>query len=170
MRASVLLAVLAPMAHQALHAAEPTPQPRASRRQSQILARALNVRPARREDHFRDENLRDEEVREIQSTLRSLSPASIINIGSVVTGCPCEDGGGCTDRVWVVLDTSPTAYGLQMSKIKDHWKLGPVQLWWIRYDTLRSQRSRYRSNASYRQAEDALLREFPACALKAEGS
>jgi hypothetical protein len=58
------------------------------------------TRPIRREDSLRELNISEDEVREIQSAALQVSPGSIVNISGVVTGCPCEDGLGCSDQVW----------------------------------------------------------------------
>lgn len=50
------------------------------------------TRPYRREQPLRQQNVTDSEISEIESAAASLFPGAIVNIGSVVSGCPCEDG------------------------------------------------------------------------------
>jgi hypothetical protein len=46
--------------------------------------------------------IRSEEVREIQAAAHGVVPGALVNISGVVTGCPCEDGTGWSDQVWIV--------------------------------------------------------------------
>src|SRR5687768_1774433 len=88
-----------------------------------VLSHARQVVPRRRDGPLRELNLTDDEVREIQSATRSYLPNAYLNISPVVTGCPCEDGGGCTDQVYVLADAGGQSKGLQLSRIRNEWKV-----------------------------------------------
>lgn len=126
----------------------------------------LNTRPARREGPLREDNITDVEVREIQEVMASLAPGAIVNISGVVTGCPCEEGGGCTDQVWVVANRPERSRGLQLSRISGHWTVGPVQQWWLDYERLQTQRpkaSDQQAWGNYLAAQDKLEQRYPTC-------
>jgi len=125
-------------------------------------AQAEEIRPRRRDDPLRYENVRDDEVKEIESAARSVIPKSIVNISGVVTGCPCADGATCTDQVWVLASRADMTFGLLLSKIGGHWLIGPVQEWWISYEKLKSRRSRL-TYSEYEAAEQHLLEQLPSC-------
>ena len=129
------------------------------------MKRAYAVRPARRDRPARYENITDEEVREIQIASRGYVPRALVNIGTVVKGCPCEDGAGCSNQVWVVASNDAGSYDLQLSRIENRWTVGPVQRWWRRWNDL--DRQQFLTSDAYHRAEEALLREFPACASAA---
>lgn len=125
----------------------------------------LGSKPSRRDGPLREENIRDEEVREIQSATRNILPGTIVNIGGVVTGCPCEDGPQCQDQVWIVAYKPERTRGLMVSRIDDRWGLGPLQQWWLDYE---------KAPACWRikdesrkvkclEAEQALVDRFPQC-------
>ncbi len=126
----------------------------------------LSTMPARREGPLRADNITDEEVREIQGVMASLAPGAIVNISGVVTGCPCEDGGGCTDQVWVVAYRPERSRGLQLSRISGHWSVGPVQQWWLDYARLQTQRpdaSDRQAWSDYLAAQEKLEQRYPTC-------
>lgn len=127
-----------------------------------VLDRAHQVVPRRRDAPLRELNLTDDEVREIQAATRSYLPNAYLNISPVVTGCPCEDGGGCTDQVYVLADAGAQSKGLQLSRIRNEWKVGDVQKWWLGYSRLLEVRDSTDRQA-YEQAAFKLAREFPVC-------
>jgi hypothetical protein len=127
-----------------------------------VLKRAHEVRPRRRDDPLRELNITDEEVREIQRLTRSYIPDAYVNISSVVTGCPCEEGPDCEDQVYVLADAGAKTVGLQLSRLGKSWKVGAVQKWWLAYDRLLAQRDTM-DFLEYHSAEVNLAREFPAC-------
>jgi hypothetical protein len=127
-----------------------------------VLDRARQVTPGRRDAPLRELNLTDDEVREIQAATRSYLPNAYLNISPVVTGCPCEDGGGCTDQVYVLADAGARSKGLQLSRIRKEWKVGDVQKWWLGYDRLLEVRDSM-DRQTYEQAAFKLAREFPVC-------
>lgn len=131
-----------------------------------LAARAAQLFPRRKETPMRVVNITDEEVREIQAAALDVVPRSIVNIGAVTTGCPCEDGPGCTDQVWIVATDQSRTTGLQLSRILGAWVVGPVQAWWLRYDEfMRSQRRYSRYNVD-EAARRRLLDTMPFCASK----
>lgn len=67
-----------------------------------VRTRVWNTRPQRLEWPLRAENISDAEVRQIQAAVLGLVPGATVNIGGVTLGCPCEDGAGCTEQIWVV--------------------------------------------------------------------
>lgn len=124
---------------------------------------ARKIQPARRDAPLRQLNISDEEVREIQSVAAEVVPRTIVNIGGVVTGCPCEDGSDCTDQVWIVAWRPEKSTGLMLSRINNRWVIGPIQQWWLRYDDLEARRRTFRSMEAFYQAENDLIDRFPAC-------
>jgi hypothetical protein len=97
----------------------------------------------------------------------TVAPNSIVYISGVVTGCPCEDGRACADQVWVLAQRAGESRGLLLSKIADHWIIGPIQQWWLEYETFRA-RLPPRLSMSDDNAEDDLKLRFPACVGKTE--
>jgi hypothetical protein len=98
------------------------------------------TRPVRRDGPLRETNLTDEEVREIQEAARGVVPDAIVNISGVVRGCPCEEGAGCSDRVWIVAYRPGFMKGLQLSRIGGRWGVGRVQQLWLELEDLDSRR------------------------------
>jgi hypothetical protein len=103
-----------------------------------IEERMRQIQPRRRDTPVRAENIRDGEVREIQLVTSPVLPGAIINISTVVVGCPCEDGATCTDQVWVLAHRPDKTLGLLLSKINNRWTVGPVQRWWLEYEKLQA--------------------------------
>lgn len=125
------------------------------------LQRAREVR-SKRQGALRYENISDEEVREIRAATSDVVLKSIVNISGVTLGCPCEDGAGCADQVWIVAERESRSIGLMLSLIDGHWTIGPVQQWWLEYDKLRSRK--FPSHTTYLEAESELVGRFPRCA------
>ena len=130
-----------------------------------IQTRVVGTRPRRREQPSRPTNIGDDEVREIQRLTADLWPDSIVNISTVVVGCPCEDGPSCTDQVWVAGQRRAVIKGLLLSRIEGRWAVGPVQQWWMEYERLQSRRAEFPSYMAYGRARDALLEAFPICTV-----
>ena len=131
------------------------------------LWRTLGTRPRRRDGPFREINISDDEVREIQSVIRDVVPGAIVNISGVVVGCPCEDGAACTDQVWIVAYTPAISRGLQLSKIGDHWTVGPLQQWWLDYDDFFEAYRRGSSSwRTFTEAEELCRNGFPSVRKK----
>lgn len=139
-------------------------------RLAELESRARQLYPRRRDTPLRDLNISDGEVREVQEIARKHRMPEITNISAVVTGCPCEEGGTCTEQVFIVGQFEGRAHGLQLSRRKNAWGIGMVQQWWLEYAALQA-RKRTMDFRSYMQARDRLLLEFPQCAsLAAETS
>ena len=119
--------------------------------------RAKEIRPYRREVPVREENIRDREVEEIRLEMANVMPGAIVNIGTVVTGCPCEDGSSCSAQVWTVAHRPEESAGVLLSKINGHWTIGPVQRWWWEYQELLARREWLTANWA------TLMERFPAC-------
>jgi hypothetical protein len=137
--------------------------------------RILRASPARRDGPLRELNLSDIEVREIQAVVLRVLPGSILNISGVVTGCPCEEGPGCADQVWIVAHRAGITQGLQLSRINGRWALGVVQQWWMDREKLeqwwsdsgRGKTGRTHSEfVAYAKAVQALNDRFPVCATE----
>jgi hypothetical protein len=125
--------------------------------------RIWELRPQRRDAPLREANISDYEIREVQMAAGEVIPKIIVNIGPVVTGCPCEDSPTCSDQVWITANRGNETVGLQLSKIKGVWQVGPVQKWWLAYDRLQSNRELRREYWRYRKAEAQLIASFPGC-------
>jgi hypothetical protein len=129
------------------------------RRQSRVLG----TRPVRPQGKLRDQNLSDDEIREIQAIgLRELPGAVDVNISGVTAGCPCEEGDECSDQVWIVAYRPGESLGLLLSRMEDRWKIGPLQQWWLDYDKLTARRERL-SNTSFDLEQTWLFDRFPMC-------
>lgn len=135
-----------------------------TRLEIQRWTRAEALRPRRREGPARPANITAAEVQEIQAVARDLAPGAMVNIGAVVSGCPCEDGPACTDQVWVVSFRPDKSTGLLLSRIANQWTIGPVQQWWLDYEELLG---RPRNHAKDEEGE--MYNRFPACASEDKG-
>ena len=129
-----------------------------------IEQRIQKAHPYRREGPVRSDNITDNEVQEIEFFLAKVRPGDIVNIGTVVSGCPCEDGSSCSDQVWVVAHSPGPSVGLLLSRINDHWVIGPVQQWWLDREDLGARPDSFSSRSTYFASEDALTKRFPVCA------
>jgi len=146
---------------------------------SLLAERLQKTRPARRDGPLRELNLSDTEVREIQSVVLRILPGSILNISGVVTGCPCEEGPGCSDQVWTVAHRAGKTSGLQLSRINGQWALGVVQQWWSDKEKLeqwwsdsakREGARSYSAYVVYDKAQQALYDRFPVCTAEPASS
>ena len=126
-----------------------------------IEDRLTATHPYPRRSPSREDNIRDEEVRQIQGVMSEVFPGAIVNIATVVTGCECEDGPSCTDQVWVIGWRPSGSKGLLLSKIDGNWRVGPVQQWWLDYEKFQSRN--FPSSSDYYDAEKAFKERFPAC-------
>jgi hypothetical protein len=101
--------------------------------------------------------------------MSQLQPGALVNIGTVVTGCPCEDGPSCTEQVWVVAYQPERSVGLVLSRIDGRWGIGPLQQWWLDYDDLEARRESFRSYDDFIVATEALTRRHPKCVVESTG-
>lgn len=125
--------------------------------------RIRDTRPHRRETPLRESNITDAEIRQLTAGARQVLPGAVVNIGAVVTGCPCEDGPGCSDQVWLVAYRPDRTIGLLMSKFRGTWQVGPVQRWWLDYEALAG-----RSDDESLAEREALEERFPGCEARAD--
>jgi hypothetical protein len=149
-------------------AQQPPPRAQIDAREAQLLKRAeierraYELRPRRRDAPMRYLNLSDNEMREIQGVASEHLSNTVLNVSPVIEGCPCEEGPMCTDQVFVVTHASGKSVGLQLSRVKKVWKVGVVQLWWLRYDALGAQKSSM-DYQKFMRTESELYRDFPIC-------
>ena len=127
-----------------------------------VRDRAQELYPRRRDEPLREANITDNEIREIEALVESHLPRAIVNIGPVVTGCPCEEGSQCTDQVWLQANTARESVGMLLSRSRNRWDLSTVQKWWLRRWAL----EREESELDWRERgerEWALVQDFPVC-------
>lgn len=132
-------------------------------RRDKIEGRIRETEPKRRDGPARAENISDNEVREIQQVVYNVLPHAIVNISTVVSGCPCEDGPQCKDQVWLLASKDDKSYELQLSRINGHWMIGPIQKWWLKYKELKFPGWGSDSYEKYMQARNELIDSFPEC-------
>ena len=158
----VLASVLASMAAGTC-VADPTPGERL--RHNTFARRASTlIEPMRPSGPLRAVNISDLEVREIQAAAATVLPKAIVTIGSVTSGCPCQDGPECTDQVWVIASTAVKTRGLLFSRIDDTWGVGPVQKWWMEYLELDAHPEHFPKYSEFLAAEAELVDRMPVCA------
>ena len=153
-----------------LQAASPSPDPRRAayrekmERLMMIEERVEATRPARRDGPARTANVSDDEVREIQSAVSGVLSGAIVNISTIVTGCPCEDGPLCSDQVWIVAYRPDASVELLLSKVAGHWTLGTVQRWWLEYERLETKHRKLHGRLyDAFEMRDSMYERFPAC-------
>ena len=95
-----------------------------------------STRPHRLDGPLREENISDDEVRQIQVVTNIVYPGSIASIAGVTAGCPCEEGLWCDSQVWVLAYQEGKYRGFMLSRIDNTWLVGPIQEWWFSYDRL----------------------------------
>lgn len=131
-----------------------------------------STRPHRIDEPLREENISDDETREIQVLTAERYPGAIANIGGVTAGCPCENGLKCDSQVWILAHRDNRYDGLMLSRINNKWAIGPIQQWWFEYDELtkrmmaalaeRKPGSRF-NYSEYREKIQQLQDAFPSC-------
>jgi hypothetical protein len=120
------------------------------------------TRSYRRIAPFRENNINDEEVRQIQAVVRELIPGAIVMISGVAKGCPCEDGPDCSAQVWTAVHLPGQTRSLELSDINEHWVIGPVQRWFLESEKI--QRNKYSTYSDYSAAQAAWNDQYPTCA------
>lgn len=133
------------------------------RRRMKQFEHARAIRPIPPKGRARELNITDVEVREIQAAAANLLPESIVNIGPVTDGCPCEEGSKCTDQVWVIAVRGAETKGLLFSRINGSWGIGSTQRWWLDYAALQRRQRDFADRSEYRAAEAKLLDRMPIC-------
>jgi hypothetical protein len=127
------------------------------------------IRPpeqARADRPLRQDNINDEEVREVQRAALEVYPDAIVSISAVTDGCDCEDGSRCTAQVWLALNRGSQTRSLVLSKIDGHWKIGAVQSWWLQYSAHQASFAGFGRGArrlAWQQENQRLLDSFPTC-------
>lgn len=146
--------------------------PRAVDRQidAKLTSRYQNARSLNRS--MRDENIRDEEVKELQIVIATLDKGSITSIGPVIAGCHCEEGPACTAEVTVALHKPGQSVGMNFSRIEGKWQLGLLQKWDLKYGAAQARywnrrvpaAERGKQQQAYVEELATLLAEMPQCA------
>jgi hypothetical protein len=130
------------------------------------------TRPRRMDEPLREDNISDEEVREIEAATIEYFPGALVNISGVTAGCPCQDGPACDSQVWVVAYRDDRSDGLLLSRIEGVWIIGPVQRWWHQYEKLEHQMlmilrsgetKRFSQYRDLQQAQNDMQESFPLC-------
>ena len=147
-------------------AAEPGPTRAFMAELNRLESQAERFRPGRSSGPLRADNIRDEEVRELQTAARTLLPEAVVNIASVTAGCPCENGTACTAQVWIAAATPQKTQRLLFSRIDGAWRLGPAEEWWLKFDHLHASQRDNRNVMDLLNAEMRLLKGMPTCAPK----
>jgi hypothetical protein len=138
---------------------------------AQFTRRYQNARTLKHS--LRAENIRDEEVKEIQMVVAALDRGFITSIGGVVAGCHCEEGPACTDEISVALQKAGRTVGMNFSKIEGKWQLGELQKWDLKYQAVLAKyrdisfapaRERGKLRQAYAEELATLLAEMPQCA------
>ncbi|HET7809177.1 MAG TPA: hypothetical protein VFL16_01235 [Steroidobacteraceae bacterium] len=137
-------------------------------RYARIAQRANELFPRRRDAPLRDVNISDDEIREVQVIKEKYLPRDYVNISPVVTDCPCEEGPTCTAQVFVVATLKGRERGLQLSRVSEHWQVGVVQQWWLKFQAIQKQHtgSPWLDYLLYQKAVNDLYEEFPRCVGK----
>jgi hypothetical protein len=137
-------------------------------RYSDIRARAHALYPGRRDSPLRELNISDEEMREVEAIAYQYLPRTTINISPVVGDCPCEEGLACNAQVYVVSTVKDEWRGLQLSHMNNHWQLGLVQEWWLRFQAIRAPHTGDSFLDYYlrEKAQSELYEEFPMCSVR----
>jgi hypothetical protein len=132
-----------------------------------IERRIRATQPRRRDGPLRELGISDSEVRQVLAASGIDPSKAAVNIGSVVTGCDCEDGPGCKFQVWLVAQDEKSTTERLMSNINDEWVIGPLQKWWIEQEQLERKRKSFPDYRAYGEAVYSLELQFPACSLPA---
>jgi hypothetical protein len=128
----------------------------------EVSRKAQQSLPRRRDEPLREINISDEEVREIELLVRDYLPRVIVNIGPVVTGCPCEEGRDCKEQVYLQANTDTGSVGLQLSRIANRWDVSKVQKWWLRWQALRMLEAKL-NWLELHERQWELAQDFPVC-------
>jgi hypothetical protein len=167
--ATLAALLVAPAAH--IRGAEDRADPAQVRRMMErhwaVERRIQETSPHRRDTPARYLNITDDEVREIQVAVAEVLSDSLVNIGTVVTGCPHEEGPACSDQVYVVAYRPDRSVGVLLSKVNNQWGIGVIQRWWLCRQKLASRKREFPSLAEWMKAMDALVDNFPSCATLA---
>ena len=133
----------------------------------ELEMRASQIFPRRRDTPLRYLNISDSEIREVQRVAIKHRMPQLVNILPVVTGCPCEEGAGCTEQVFIVGDVQGRSMGLQLSRRKNQWDVSRTQKWWLEYAALQAREATMERRV-FLMAKARLLMEMPRCAEPGE--
>jgi hypothetical protein len=128
----------------------------------ELEGRARQLFPRRRDTPLRALNMTGEEVREVETIAAKYHMPELVNISPVVTGCPCEEGGSCTEQVFITSRVNGSMVSLQLSRRKNLWTVGLVQKWWLEYAALK-ERERSIPWTEFQDARAQLLLNLPMC-------
>lgn len=156
-------------AEPALSVAKSSMRPEYDPELAELEIRARQIYPRRRDTPLRDLNITDFEIREVQQVASKHKMPRLVNISAVVTGCPCEEGGGCTEQVFVVGDVAGHSTGLQLSRRKNQWDISRAQKWWLEYAALLA-RQPTMARRAWLDAKPRLLMEMPQCGSPGEST
>jgi hypothetical protein len=114
---------------------------------------------------YRENDINDEEIRQIEGVVRELIPGGIVMISGVAKGCPCEDGPNCAAQIWIAVHLPRQTRSLELSDINDRWVIGPVQQWFL--ESVQLERSKYPTRVDFDAARAAMDDRYPTCATEA---
>jgi hypothetical protein len=123
-------------------------------------------------DNYREENITDEEVREIQKVVAEKIPGSILRIGPVTVGCQCSERPGCTNEVVLVVSNAARTIQATFARVKKVWQLSEATRLELRRQQLAEKRRLLSSvppadQAAYRKELDRetelLKNDMPDC-------
>jgi hypothetical protein len=77
----------------------------------------------------REMNITDREVKQIQAAAREYASDAMVNIGTVMVGCNCEEGPACTEQVGGILYNPKESKTVSFSRIKGDWQLSRALTW-----------------------------------------
>ncbi|MCK5874920.1 MAG: hypothetical protein KAG82_09545 [Alcanivoracaceae bacterium] len=78
---------------------------------------------------LREDNITDQEVREIQTQVERYFPGIIVMIDGVQAPCDCREGAGCTAQVNVAAVSGQEPVLMRLSRIDGEWVPGVVWQW-----------------------------------------
>jgi hypothetical protein len=125
--------------------------------------------------NLREENITDEEVREVQKVVDEKMPGEIRRIGPVTVGCGCAERPGCTNELVIVVKTKAMADEVTLARVRKVWQLSELQQLELRRQRIREKRrlmstAPAQERAAYRKElereEQLLLNDLPACLKK----
>jgi hypothetical protein len=160
----LLLALISSFAHPVcFNIEDPSARKICRDKEMALDSRIFRTHPSRRGGPLRSVNLNDIEVREIQAAAVGVYSDAVINISGSTVGCHCEDGPKCTGEVWLMASTAGGVKDLKLSKIDGHWKVGPIQNWWLKYFEFQAAHPHSQRDIDYFKEEAELKTRFPEC-------
>ena len=105
---------------------------------------------------LREDNITDQEVREIQAQVDRYFPGIIVMIDGVQAPCDCREGSGCTAQVNLASGSANQPVLMRLSRINGEWVPGVVWRWAQEWKELRQQLAELQSEGS---SSDELRRQ-----------